>query len=358
MLILPSLDDRVLPRSRPLRIGYVALTDAAPFAVAQELGLYKKFGLNVSLSREVGWATIREKIIYGEIDAAHALAPMLWATHLGIDSAPCPVLTGLVLSQHGNAITLSQRLWDAGVRDVSSLAQEARRRVGERRLTLGVVFRQSSHHIFLRSWLRSGGLDPDRDVRLVVVPPAQMFRNLAAGTIEGYCAGEPWNTLAVQAQLGWCSTWGAAQTESPLEKVLLVTERFARERSNEHQALIAALIEACAWCDEHANRAELAEILSRPDYLNQPITVLEPSLTGRFDSGHGIVQTAPDFHTFHHGRINAPTLGKAQSLQRELVEENLVGATQVYPALPARLFREDIFLSAQQLTPKSELAAS
>jgi len=358
MIILPTPADRVLPRFRPLRIGYVALTDAAPFVVAQELGLYKKFGLNVSLSREVGWATIREKIIYGEIDAAHALAPMLWATHLGIDSAPNPVLTGLVLSQHGNAITLSHRLWDAGVRDATSLFHEARRRVGERRLTLGVVFRQSSHHIFLRSWLRSGGLDPDRDVRIVVVPPAQMFRNLAAGTIEGYCAGEPWNTLAIQAKLGWSPAWGVAQSESPVEKVLLVTERFSRERANEHLALIAALVEACAWCDHRENRAELAEILSRPEYLNQPISVLQPSLLGRFDSGHGQVQAAPDFHTFHHGRINAPTLGKAQTLQRELVEENLIGATQVYPALPGRLFREDIFISAMQLTPKSELAAS
>jgi len=244
------------------------------------------------------------------------------------------------------------------VRDATSLYHEARRRSGERRLTLGVVFRQSSHHIFLRSWLRAGGLDPDRDVRLVVVPPAQMFRNLAAGTIEGYCAGEPWNTLAIQAKLGWCPAWGSAQTESAVEKILLVTERFSRERSTEHHALIAALAEACAWCDQRENRAELAEMLSRPDYLNQPISVLDPSLSGRFDNGCGEIHSAPDFHSFHQGRLNVPTLSKAQTLQRELLEENLIGATQVYPALPGRLFREDIFAAAMQLTPNPELAAS
>lgn len=336
----------------------MALTDAAPFVVAQELGLFKKFGLDVSLSREVGWATIREKIIYGEIDAAHALAPMLWATQLGIDSVPCPVTAGLVLSQHGNGITLSHRLWDAGVRDSQSLAHEARRRVGERRLTLGIVFRQSSHHLFLRAWLRSGGLDPDRDVRLVVVPPAQMFRNLSAGTIEGYCAGEPWNSLAIQAQLGWCPAWGAAQSDSAVEKVLMVTERFARDRAGEHQALIAALLEACAWCDERENRTELAEMLSRPEYLNQPTPVLLPSLLGRFDSGHGEIHSSLDFHVFHRGRVNVPTLAKAQALQRELLQENLVGATQISPGLPGKLFREDIYATALKMTSKTELAAS
>lgn len=332
--------------SRALRVGFVALTDAAPFAVAQHHGLFQKHGLRVELSREVGWATIREKIIYGELDAAQCLAPMLWATHLGIESVPCPVLTGLVLSMHGNALTLSNRLWDAGVRDANSLREEARRRVGERKLTFGVVFAQSSHHVLLRNWLSSGGINPDRDVRIVVVPPAQMFRNLAAGTIDGYCSGEPWNTLAVRENVGWCPTWSAISPVSPVEKVLMVTERFATQRATEHEALIGALLEACAWCDDSVNREPLAQLLSSAQYINQSSHVIAPTLLGHFDCGHERVMSVPDFHIFHRNGANVPTEAKAQGLQRDLVQAGLLKPTQATASLPAQLFREGIFQAA------------
>ncbi len=340
---------------RVLRVGFVALTDAAPFAVAQHQGFFLKHGLNVELSREVGWATVREKIIYGELDAAQCLAPMLWATHLGIGSVPCPVVTGLILSMHGNALTLSNRLWDAGVRGVDSLREEARRRVGERKLTFGVVFAQSSHHMFLRSWLLAGGIDPDRDVRVVVVPPAQMFRNLAAGTIDGYCSGEPWNTLAVRENVGWCPAWSSNSGLSPVEKVLVVTERFAKQRAAEHEALISALVEACVWCDTPQNREPLSRLLSSAHFINQSVHIIAPTLLGQFDCGHGRVVGVPDFHIFHRNGANIPTERKAESLQRELVETGLLTATQARPGLPGQLFREAIFQSAARTSLSHEL---
>src|SRR3954471_10715194 len=171
---------------RPLRIGFLALTDAAPFVAAQELGFFARYQLEVQLRREIGWATIREKIIYGELDAAHAPAPMLWSAQLGLGCPPCDVLTALVLNLHGNAITLSRALWMAGVRDGATLRDHARTHRPRQPLTFGVVFPFSSHHLLLRDWLRSAGFDPDRDVRIVVVPPAQMFRNLAAQTVDGF----------------------------------------------------------------------------------------------------------------------------------------------------------------------------
>lgn len=335
----------------------MALTDAAPFAVAQHQGIFLKYGLNVELSREVGWATVREKIIYGELDAAQCLAPMLWATHLGIGSVPCPVVTGLVLSMHGNAMTLSNRLWDIGVRDVDALREEARRRVGERKLTFGVVFTHSSHHMLLRSWLQAGGIDPERDVRVVVVPPAQMFRNLAAGTIDGYCSGEPWNTLAVRENVGWCPTWSSASSLSSVEKVLIVTERFARQRATEHEALISALIEACKWCDQPQNREPLAALLSGSQYINQSVHIIAPTLLGQFDCGHGRVVGVPDFHIFHRNGANLPTERKAEALQRELVEAGLLTPAQASPALPAQLFRENIFQSTARTPLSHELVS-
>lgn len=331
---------------RPLRLGFLALTDAAPLVAAQELGLFAHYGLRAQLSREVGWATIRDKLIFGELDAAQALAPMLWAVQLGLGCAPTAVCTGLVLNLHGNALTLSHRLWASGVRDAVTLRTEALQRRGERKLTFGVVFPFSSHHLLLRQWLQAARLDPERDVRIAVVPPAQMFRNLAAGTLDGYCAGEPWNTLAVHRGEGWCPAWSAALAPGHVEKVLMVRADFADRRAAEHAALIAALAAAAAWCDEPHHRGQLAEMLASPVYLNLPAKVIAPALLGRFDCGHGRIESVPDFHVFSHGDASAPTPARAAALQSELGAAGLVPRALAHPSLPRRLFREDLYREA------------
>ena len=334
-------------RPRLLRVGFLALTDAAPFAVADHLGLFAQRGLRVELRREIGWATIREKIIYGELEAAHAPAPMLWSAQLGLGCPACDVLTALVLNLHGNALTLSRALREAGVRDAASLREHARSRRARAPLTFGEVFPFSSNHLLLRDWLRIAGLEPDRDVRIVVVPPAQMFRNLAAGTIDGFSASEPWNTLAVREGAGWCPTWSAAQSPGHIEKVLLVTRRFAEMRAPEHLALVAALAEACAWADEPQHREPLAHLLADARWLNLPVRVIAPGLLGKFDCGHGRVETVPDFHVFHRGEANVPSAAKAATLQRALGAAGLLSPiTASDPELPRRLFREDLHREA------------
>jgi ABC-type nitrate/sulfonate/bicarbonate transport system substrate-binding protein len=336
--------------ARPaLRVGFLALTDAAPFVVAEELGYFTRHGLKVTLTREIGWATIREKIIYGELDAAHAPAPMLWPTQLGVGCAPCDVLTALVLNLHGNALTLSQALWQKGVRDAATLKTLIRERRERQPITLGVVFPFSSHQLLLRDWLRSGQIDPDRDVRIVVVPPAQMFRNLAAGTIDGYCAGEPWNSFAVREGAGWCPAWSSAQQPGLAEKVLMVTRRFATARAAEHAALVLALAEACAWCDEPQNRERLGDLLADARYLNTPARVIAPTLLGKFDCGNGRIETVPDFHVFHRGDATVPTAAKAHALQDALCASGLLSAALISnPELPRQLFREDLHREALQ----------
>jgi two-component system, oxyanion-binding sensor len=326
---------------RPLRLGFLPLTDAAPLIVAHEHGIFARHGLDVTLQREVGWATIRDKIIYHELDAAPAPAPMLWSAHLGLGCAPSRVLTALVLSLHGNALTLSQALREEGVTNAASLRPVAKARRGERRLTFGVVFPHSSHHLLLRQWLLEAGIDPEVDVRIAIVPPAQMFRNLLAGTIDGYCSGEPWNTMAVQAGAGWCPTWSASQSPGHVEKVLMVTARFAETRAAEHAALVAALTEAGAWCDEPQHRQELATLLSGAAYLNVRAATILPALHGRFDCGHGRVESTPDFFVFHRGGAHRPTAAKAATIQAELRAAGLLPAG-VDPDLSRRLFREDL----------------
>lgn len=230
---------------RRLRVGLLPLTDAAPFIVAQELGLFARHGLNVELRREIGWATIREKIIYGELEAAQSPAPMLWSVQLGLGCAPCDVLTALIINLHGKAITLSRALWVAGVRDAATLRQHLRTRRSPEPLTLGIVFSYSSHHLLLRDWLRAAAIDPERDVRIVVVPPDQMVRNLRAHTIDGFCAGEPWNTLAAQQGEGWCPAWSAAGL---LPDVAARNESLPRRlfRADLHREILAPPEEASA----------------------------------------------------------------------------------------------------------------
>ena len=339
--------------SRPLRVGFLALTDAAPFVVAEQQNLFTEHGLHVELRREIGWATIRDKIIYGELDAAHAPAPMLWSTRLGLGCSPCEVLTALVLNLNGNALTLSRTLWEAGARDASSLRTYAKDRHQQQALTFGIGFQFSTQHLLLREWLLAAGINPERDVRIVVVPPAQMLRNLSAGSIDGYCAGEPWNTLAVRDGAGWCPTWSAAQSPGHIEKVLMVTSRFAENKPAEHAALVSVLTTACAWCDEPQNREPLAQLLSAPAYLNVPAHVIAPTLLGRFDCGRDRVENVPDFHVFHRGGTNRPSVEKAAAIQAALVAAGLLtSADAAERDLPRQIFRNDLHcaaLSYQQL---------
>lgn len=346
--------------TRNLRLGFIALTDAAPIVVAGELGLFVKHGLRVELSREIGWATVREKIIYGELDATHAPAPMLWSAQLGIGCPPCEVLSAFVLNLNGSAFTLSTALWEAGVRDGATLRAHIRERRSRQPLTFGVVFQFSSHHLLIREWLRASNIDPERDVRIVVVPPAQMFRNLAAGTIDGYCVGDPWNSLAVREGIGWLAAWGSAQQPGMMEKVVMVTRRFATTRAAEHAALILALHEAAAWCEDPKNRERLADILSDARVLNVPTRVITPALSGRIDCGHGRIENVPDFHVFHRGDANAPSPAKGAIMQEALVAAGLLSPVVATPDLPRLLLREDLYRAAlshqtHEILPTPEL---
>ena len=344
------------PSPATLRLGFIALTDAAPLIVAQEHGHFARRGLKVELRREVGWATIRDKVIYGELDAAHALAPLLWAAQLGLGCGATDVCTGLVLSLHGNAITLATKLRAEGVVDDATLRAEALRRRGENKLTFGIVFPYSMHHLLLRQWLRAARIDPDRDVRIAIVPPAQMHRNLAAGTLDGYCSGEPWNTLAVQEGTGWCPVRSSTFAPGHVEKVLMVRSHFATKQAPEHAALIAAIAEAAAWCDEPQNRTTLAELLAAPHYLNVPARVIAPSLLGRFVPGPGPAESVPDFHIFSRGDANVPTAARAATLQAELVAAGLIPRALAQPELPGRLFREDLYQQALADLPARTLS--
>jgi ABC-type nitrate/sulfonate/bicarbonate transport system substrate-binding protein len=333
-----------------LRVGFVPLKDSAPLIIARELGLFAKHGLKVELKRELGWATIRDKIIYGELDAAHALAGMPFAISFGLGSVPCECVTGLVLNLHGNAITLSNTLWENGVRDAASLRELIKKSSPQKNYTFGVVFPFSSHNFLLRQWLAKAGIHPDGDVRIVVVPPPQMVVNLKAGTLDGYCVGEPWNSVAAHNRIGWCVATSSQLAPGHPEKVLLVRRDFAEKRAPEHLAMIAALVEACAYCDRAENAGEVMNILARREYLNISRNLLEPRLGDRLASGPDKIKALNGFQIFHRHKANEPSQQKAGWVIQSILQSGLVPDRTKFPMGRAlRIFRPDIFAEAQQL---------
>jgi len=333
-----------------LRVGFVPLTDCAPLVMAEELGLYRKYDLDVRLHRELGWATIRDKIIYGELDAAHAVAGMPFAATLGLGSVKCDCLTAIVLNLHGNAVTLSNQLARKGILDGASLRAEVNALRGERTLTFGIVSPVSSHHFLLRGWLAAAGINPDRDVRIVVVPPPQMVANLKSGNLDGCCVGEPWNSVAVQSKAGTCVAVSAELDAGHPEKVLMVREDFAQAREEDHLSLVAALLEACAYCDDRQNHDHIIEVLSRPEYVGTSPEALRCGITGKFEFAGGMVRTISDFNVFHRYDANEPSGDKAAWVIQRMRSSGICPDPNEFGfSQGRRVFRTDIFAKAVSL---------
>ncbi|MBC2595467.1 ABC transporter substrate-binding protein [Ruficoccus amylovorans] len=270
-----------------LRIGIIRLCDVAPYLMAAELDLYRQAGLRVELAFELGWASIKHKIAYGELDAAQALAPLPLSIAAGFGVAPTPCRALTVTSRLGNALTLSRGIQERGVRTAEDFRRDARSPTRTRHYTLGIVSLDSSHHFLLRQWLRQTGLDPDHDVKIVVVPPGQALRNLRAQTLDGYCVGEPWNSLAVREGLGWCPALSHDLVPGHPEKVLLACESQLAARPEQFAALTQVLTQACMFCANPENIPQIARTLRRKSILGPAATGVEKTLRGEFDRGNG-----------------------------------------------------------------------
>jgi len=265
-----------------LKLGFLALLDAAPLLVAKERGFFAEQGLEVELQRQSSWAGLRDKLAVGTLDGAQMLAPMILASTLGLGGLREPMVAALALNLGGNSITLSGTLTarmaeidpKSRIRPMSATVLAEAIRASGTRPTFGIVHPFSSHHYEIRQWLASGGIDAERDVSLTVVPPAQMLSNLSAGLIDGYCVGEPWSRLAARSGLGQVAITSREIWAGRFEKVYAVRQDWADHNPDTHRALLRALLLAARWADQPENRAELAELLSRPGHVNAPLPLL------------------------------------------------------------------------------------
>ena len=348
------------PEREEITIGYMRLSDSAPIIVAQALGFYAEFGLKVSLQREVSWANIRDKTIAGALDASQMLAPMPLITTLGAAGIRAPIITGLVLSLNGNAITVSSALWKqmAAVADPNRPGHDALATATALKAvmdktpgstpTFATVHSFSSHTLLLRKWLRAGGINPDTDVRIIVLPPEQMVDSLAQGIIDGFCVGDPWNSIAVEYGAGIMATSGFEIWNNAPEKVLAVLESWHSRNPSTHLRLRLALMAACEWLGDMDNRSAAVEILARPEYLDLPSDYLRPSLTGQ------IVQkreenpfSQPNFHVFSRYSAGFPWRSQAESIVEQFAP--LLGKApdkDKLAALAQQCFRTDLYREA------------
>jgi two-component system, oxyanion-binding sensor len=335
-----------------LILGFIPLLDCAPLVAAAEFGFAAQESVDLALVRETSWANIRDRLIVGHFDVAHMLGPMTVATTLGVGHVKVPVIAPFALGLGGNAITISRSIWERMTAEGASLGADpavqgqalrkvvtARARAGLKPLTFGMVYPFSCHNYELRYWLAGCGIDPDHDVRLVVIPPPFLVDAMRAGQIDGFCVGEPWNSVAVDAGVGVIVAPTTAVWPMSPEKVLGCRIEWAQRHPILLAALLRALHHAAVWCEKPENHAELARKLAEPKYVGTSAELLQLALDNQLSLAQGSLPTQyPGFYSMASHAATFPWVSHAlwyytqmiRWRQHEYLEEEVAAVRATY----------------------------
>ncbi len=369
------------PEIEELKFGFIKLTDMAPLAVAYEKGFFEDEGLYVTLEAQANWKVLLDRVIDGELDGAHMLAGQPLGATIGIGTK-AEVITAFSMDLNGNAITVSNNTWDAMKQHIPKQADgkpvhpikaDALKPVVEGYLdegkpfNMGMVFPVSTHNYELRYWLAAGGIHPgyyapksgdnsgqvDADVLLSVTPPPQMPATMEAGTIEGYCVGEPWNQQAVFKGIGVPVVTDYEIWKNNPEKVFGVSKSWAEENPNTHIRVVKALIRAAHWLDENnnANRQEAVKMLSKSAYVGADAEVIANSMTGTFEYEKGDKRDVPDFNVFFRHNATYPYYSDAIWYLTQMRRWGQIADSQDdqwYMDIAKEVYRPDIYQQAAE----------
>ena len=349
---------------QPLHIGFIPLIDAASLIVAVDKGFARAEGLDVTLVREVSWSNVRDKLNIGLFDAAHLLAPVAIASSLGLGHVKVPIVAPFNLGLNGNAITVSPALHAALMAEVDgdpydpmvtalalSRVVASRRNAGAEPLTFGMTFPFSTHNYQLRFWMAAGGVDPDEDVRLVVLPPPFMVDSLANGHVDAFCVGAPWNSVAVDLGVGHILHFVSDILARAAEKVLAVRQDWAEKNADVLAALTRAHVKAASFIEDGSNRDEVASILAQPDRIGVSPEVLLRTMDGKLKiSPDGAMRESPRYLLLGRQGAGRPDPRQAAWLYAQMVRWGQAPLSPELVKTAEAVFRPDIYDAALGVT--------
>ncbi|MEO6353369.1 MAG: CmpA/NrtA family ABC transporter substrate-binding protein [Burkholderiaceae bacterium] len=296
------------PEKEEVKVGFIPLTDCASVVMASVLGFDKKYGIKIVPSKESSWAGVRDKLINGELDAAHVLYGLIYGVQMGVSGPKKDMAVLMSINNNGQAITLSKKIADKGAVDGPSLAKLMR--TEKREYTFAQTFPTGTHAMWLYYWLAASGIDPFKGARAIVVPPPQMVANMRVGNMDGFCVGEPWNHRAIMDGVGITATTTQDIWKDHPEKVLGTSDDFVKKYPNTARALVAAVLEAGRWIDASlANKNRMAETIAAKSYVNTSVNAINQRILGRYQNGLGKTWDDPNhMKFFNDGLASFPYL--------------------------------------------------
>lgn len=338
------------PEVTDLKFGMIALTDCSPLVIAHEKGLFKKYGINSTISKGASWAAIRDSLTNGDIQGTHMLLGMPIASTMGLLGSPQkPMVIPWLLNRNGQAITLKAELKGKVAADPKALKPlvDAAKASGTP-MTFAMTFPPGTHAMWMRYFLAAGGINPDQDISLITVPPPQMIANMQVGKMDGFCVGEPWNARSVSDGIGYTAITTQEMWPDHPEKACAFTAEFADKNPKTVKAVLKALHEASVWLDQMENRPEMASIVSRATYINCPPEIILGRLQGKYDYGDGRTKQDDHYMTFHDRNCNYPQAKYAKWWLTQFRRWGMVDSTPDYDGIAKQVMRGDLYEEAMK----------
>jgi nitrate/nitrite transport system substrate-binding protein len=336
------------PVSEPIKLGFIPLTDCSPIVMAKELGLFKKYGVEVVVTKETSWANIRDKILTGELDGAHCLYTMPFSVYTGVGGkAGSEMRIAMMLNVNGQAITLSNDFCGkVGFKQMNKVTPVVAAKLkAEKEVTFAMTFPGGTHDLWLRNWMSLAGLN-QKAVKIITIPPPQMVANMKVGNMDGYCVGEPWGGVAVKQGIGFTQIASQDIWKDHPEKALVVNKEFSETRREDLKKVMKAILEACIWLDNPANRKKAAAIIGRAPYVNAPADVIESRLMGDYNLGcnQGTEVYTDDYMLFYKGgTVNYPRKSYAIWAMAQYVRFGYLKEEPNYKAIADKLIMQDLY---------------
>jgi nitrate/nitrite transport system substrate-binding protein len=332
----------------PIKLGFIPLTDCSPIVMAKELGLFKKYGVEVIVTKESSWANVRDKILTGELDGAHCLYTMPFSVYTGVGGkAGSEMKIAMMLNVNGQAITLSNDFCGkVGFKQMNKVAPVVAAKLkAEKEVTFAMTFPGGTHDLWLRNWMAIAGIN-QKSVKIITIPPPQMVANMKVGNMDGYCVGEPWGGVAVKQGIGFTQIASQDIWKDHPEKALVVNKDFSEKRREDLKKVMKAIMEACIWLDNPSNRKKAAAIIGRAPYVNAPADVIENRLMGNYDLGcnQGTQVYSNDYMLFYKGgTVNFPRKSYGIWAMAQYVRFGYLKTEPNYKAIADKLILQDLY---------------